>query len=327
MAKFQYRVPVLLVGNRIGGGGKTSTCTHIADYASHVAGKRVLMIDLDPQCNLTAYYVGMDMWPGTEFGQQARIHPSYEYGMNANERSSICDIFEGKTVLQWPTYIHEAEGGFDTYVEIISGDTASLSRYMSVNSEAALNDLKNTLGAFLHSEEIAQRYDLVIIDTPPTITSLFRAALASATHILVPFQLDSKSVQGINGMNSTILLEQAARNPGVDAPLVNIGYLPSIVDANTTLAKGYLAQAQSFPDCNILEISISRSVEVPKRDDRACRPISLLHLPKKSKIRTDVMAVGAHVMKSIYGNGFEDYADSRLEATKQICAEMLRHTM
>lgn len=36
------------------------------------------------------------------------------------------------------------------------------------------------------------------------------------------------------------------------------------------------------------------------------------------------MAVGAHVMKSIYGNGLEDYADSRLEATKQICAEMLK---
>ena len=196
---FDYHSKVLAVLNQKGGVGKTTLAAVIAEYAAIHGGKNVLVVDLDMQCNSSDYWIGMESDPTATGGQVPPRHPDYENDPDLSERSSIADIFYGKAVLPHKTYICP-ENGFEHSVDIMVGHPALLE---SINTEfdnasgKIASQIINRLGEFLHMPDVAETYDLIILDTGPSRNPIFRAAVRAATHAIIPFEPEEKSLQGI----------------------------------------------------------------------------------------------------------------------------------
>lgn len=159
-----------------GGTGKTTTAAAIAQAAA-AAGDRVLAIDLDPQANLT-FTLGAD---------QNRIG-SYEL-ITAPEAHNITDI------------IQATAQGLD--VVAASPDLATLK-----TTVGSANRLKTAL------EPLTSIYDLVVVDTPPTMGELTYNALQASTGLIVPLAADTYSLQGLYQITD-IASQMSRSNPAL----------------------------------------------------------------------------------------------------------------
>lgn len=139
-----------------GGTGKTTTAAALAQAAAQ-DNKRVLAIDLDPQCNL-----------------------SFVLGGNLQQTGSY-DLLHGASP---QSVIQSCNPGID----LIAGN-ADLSLEQSRNASA--NRLKDAI------EPIRKKYDFIFIDTPPTIGELTYNALNASTGLLIPLEADINSIQGL----------------------------------------------------------------------------------------------------------------------------------
>lgn len=140
-----------------GGAGKTTTAAALAQ-AGAAAGKRVLAIDLDPQGNLTAALAADPQRPG-----------SYEL---LTRQQAAADVAQ-----ESPQGMHVIAAGAD--LAIIKSKPGSAKR------------LREAL------KPIRERYDLIVIDTPPQIGELTLNALETSTGLLVPLETDTGSLQGL----------------------------------------------------------------------------------------------------------------------------------
>ena len=113
----KYQLPVLAVLNQKGGVGKTTVSSVLAEYASVKLGLRVLVVDLDMQCNSSDYWVGMEPAPTATGGQLPPRHPDYDGDPEIEERSSVADTFFGKASLPYPTFI-TARSGYKSIIKV-----------------------------------------------------------------------------------------------------------------------------------------------------------------------------------------------------------------
>lgn len=140
-----------------GGSGKTTTAAALAEAAA-LKGKRVLAIDLDPQCNLT-------MIIGTSGGA-----------------FSSFDVLHGTPAAD---AIQPAEiAGID----IISASANLATEEVKMGSGARLHDA---------IQPIKKNYDFIIIDTPPQMNDLTYNALNACTGLIIPLEADTGSLQGL----------------------------------------------------------------------------------------------------------------------------------
>lgn len=157
---------IITVANQKGGQGKSTTAAAIA-YGTAARGYKVLAIDIDPQANLT-FAMGGD-WSKTG---------SYEV-MSGKVRA--------KSVIQ-------STGGCSLIPS-------------NFNLAAADTDLKGRSRAYgLKSalEPIAKDYDLIVIDTPPTLGTLLINALVASDEVVIPMTADIWALQGLYQLVSTI---------------------------------------------------------------------------------------------------------------------------
>lgn len=148
---------VIAVVNNKGGCAKTITALSLAQAATH-EGKKVLLIDLDGQANISGYVGAAASHPG-----------SYELLTGAVEIRETIQHTEQK-------------------IDVI-GASANLTSIKT--RPGAANILKENLSP------IAEDYDLIIIDTPPQTGILLYTALAAATKIVIPVMADTTNLQGM----------------------------------------------------------------------------------------------------------------------------------
>ena len=140
-----------------GGTGKTSSCAALAQAAAN-AGKRVLAIDLDPSANFSLA-IGADQ-------TQSGVFEVLEMGVPAAD-----------VVQQTPQGIYAI--------------TASPRLATVKTTPASAKRLKTAL------EPLKDKFDVCIIDTPPTLDEMVFTALQTATGLLVPLEADTNSLQGL----------------------------------------------------------------------------------------------------------------------------------
>lgn len=299
---FTYNSKVLAVLNQKGGVGKTTVASVIAEYAALVENKSVLVIDLDMQCNSSDYWVGMESAPQATGGQIPPIHPDYDGDPDVESRSSIADIFFGKAVLPHSTFINP-ENAYKGSVDVMVGHPALLER---INSEYDNQSGKiasmiiDRLGEFLHMPEVAETYDLIILDTGPSRNPIFRSAVHAATHTVIPFEPEEKSLQGINAMLQVIQSENFSRS--ADNQLKLIGLCPNKVRANTNIHRGTLEMLHGelgsimFPE----DVYLPQSTAFPERDVKGVQPKSIFQIPASHTARKYSNAVGKYTLKHIF---------------------------
>ncbi len=180
--------------NKKGGVGKTSTCHHLSGALAQL-GRRVLLVDTDPQASLTQGLLGPDL---------ARDLPPVE---------TITTIFDtgGPPVseLVRPT---EIPG-----VSILPGSEAL--EDLNVTRPATTGPLQYALRDAL--ADVGDRFDLVFIDCPPNVQLCSWAALVAADGVVVPLQAEDYGAQGLVAIRRSIRQVQTEANPS----LVLIGYL------------------------------------------------------------------------------------------------------
>lgn len=290
--------------NQKGGVGKTLGTTLLAEWFAIKRNKRVLIVDLDMQCNTSDHWVGMELVANAVGGQLPPIHPDFNPEWKVNERSSIADIFYGMPVLPYPTWVLSNDAEFSGSVEVMCGHPQKLEE-INLHFQRADGQLDvrvlNKLREFFTDPDLRDSYDIILLDTGPSRSPIFRAALRSASHIVIPFRPEEKDIQGITAMLQVVRQENYSRANDREK-LQLIGLLPNMVrptkQHNQNLQ--YLSNEHKsifFPN----DAWLSHLTAFPERDVKGSRPKSIFELPEDSIAKQQATAMALYIENSLHG--------------------------
>lgn len=207
-----------------GGTGKTTTTRTLVDVFRRI-GLRVLAVDMDPQGNLTDYFaVGDD--------------PEPTLADVLAERAQAADAIHADVL---PASIHLAEAEL-----LLSG---KIGRELVLRRALA---------------QVADRYDLILVDCPPSLGLLTVNALVAADYALISTEAEYFSLQGVE---QALEVVDAAR--GLAPDLQWLGAVLNIADMRTVHAREALEQLREGFGDKIFETSIRRSVAYAESAERA----------------------------------------------------------
>jgi chromosome partitioning protein len=234
---------VLVVANQKGGVAKTTTAVNLAALLGTNLGKRILLIDLDPQGGC-ALCIGMDTSSLRKTIYNVLVEPATDLA----------------SVIAKTTYgFHFAPANID-----LAAAELQLKEMM-----AREFILQRKL------QPILDRYDYIIIDTPPTLGMLTINALSAARFVLIPMACHYMALRGLDTLLSTIAQVQKDLNPNLSL----LGILATNYDSRTLHSRevfDYLTQTcerQKLPLFNTYIKSSVRFHEAPNEH----KPLVLLH--------------------------------------------------
>jgi chromosome partitioning protein len=218
---------VIAVANQKGGVGKTTTAVNLAACLAAV-GKRILLFDLDPQANATSG-VGLEKIEG-----DSAYYPLLGEG-------SLLDKIK-------PTAYERLEV-IPSEVDLCGVD---------VELARSENHLLR-VGLALKPVVESGRFDLVLLDCPPSVGMLTLNALAAADGLLVPLQCEYYSLEGISMLHRLIDQLRAA---GVNPALEIFGVLMTMFDGRTKLAQQVVHEVRQHFGEKVFETQIPRSTRL-----------------------------------------------------------------
>lgn len=291
---------IFVPANNKGGVGKTATSVLFAEYATKQLKMRVLGIDLDPQCNFSQRYLSMEVDPSSPEGLMPPIHPDFDptnldpLDSEWDGRSSIADIFYGKPIFPYPTYIENLD------IAPACGDRLLAAE--SVRRAELAEKVHKRMQEFLRLPEVEQQYDLAIIDTAPSKGPLTISAIRASTHVIIPTVMEDKPIQGVYGMLQ-LWMQESFQRPK-DLPIELVGILPNMFDQRTTLHNqmysSLLANKEIgkyvFPD----DLKLSKRVVFAETDCTGASPRSIFDFPENNLARKEAVAVCEYITKRIF---------------------------
>ena len=217
---------IVAVANQKGGVGKTTTAINVATSIA-LSGQRVLLVDMDPQSNLTSG-VGCK-------GQRAAAGTSYEALLTDGAAESF--------VLQ-------------TTVE----------RLAIIPADANLTGAEIELVAFANRERRLERvldalrdqYDYIFIDCPPSLGLLTLNALVAADAVLIPLHCEYFALEGLADLVGTMRRVRGALNPTLDIE----GVLLTMYDDRTNLGQLVARDVRDFFKDKVFNTIIPRNVRL-----------------------------------------------------------------
>ena len=223
---------VLAVANQKGGVAKTTTVASLG-AAMEEKGRRVLLVDLDPQGCLT-FSLGQD--PDK---LAVSIHEVLLGEVEPD--AALVDTSEGMSLL--PANIDLA--GAEAMLLMRAGREYALKRALA-----------KITGAGKSATEGRTRYDVVIIDCPPSLGVLTLNGLTAADEVIVPLQCETLAHRGVGQFLRTITDVQQITN----SELKLLGALPTLYDSRTTHSRDVLLDVADRYDLPVLAPPIPRTV-------------------------------------------------------------------
>lgn len=216
---------VIAVTNQKGGVGKTTTAVNLS-YSLSKQGKKVLLIDFDPQGNATSG-LGIDK-------QSIQLSMS-DVIMERAPLSAIIMHTKHKNLDIAPTVSLLA----NTEVELANADR----RFLRLKSAIDAN---------------SGGYDIIIIDCPPSLSLLTVNGLIAAHHILLPVQAEFYALEGLGQLLETVKLIRKAMNPTLEL----LGVLPTMMDSRTTLSNQVHDEIKKHFPGKVFETTIPRNIRL-----------------------------------------------------------------
>ena len=216
---------VVSFSNQKGGVGKTTSCVNIAAQVAK-KGKKVLMIDMDPQGNATS---GLGI-------QKNKI------------KQSIYDVIIGKCDIK-DAIITTKFKNLSVVPATIDLAGAELELYELEDdaefTKRALNTIKN-------------EFDYIFIDCPPSLGMLTVEALSISDGVVIPMQCEYYSLEGLSQLLNTIKKIRQLYNPTLQI----VGILLTMYNGRLTLTNQVVAELKKYYADTLFKVPISRTVRI-----------------------------------------------------------------
>jgi chromosome partitioning protein len=227
-------VPVITMLNQKGGVGKSSTTFHLGGTLAKL-GRRVLLVDNDPQSSLTQGLIGPDA--------TAQLPPA----------ETIAALYRGDPVYPASLVRPTAFANLD----LLAGSEHA-GAFNRPHPHAEPWELQVCLIDAL--EELRPRYDLIIIDCPPTLQMASWAALAASDGLIVPVQPEDYGSQGLAAVRRSIELVRETINPR----LRTVGLLITMYNGRRAVHQLYEKTLRGLYGAEVFATPIPYAAEIPE---------------------------------------------------------------
>ena len=216
---------VISITNQKGGVGKTTSAINIAYFIAKT-GRRVLLLDFDPQGNATS---GL--------------------GVDKNQlENTMADVISGDITLK------------DILMETgYKGLKLAPATPVLANTEV---ELANTKGRFTRLknaiETVEKDFDYVIIDSPPSLSLLTVNGFIASDYLILPVQAEFYAMEGLGQLLESMKLVKKGMNPDLNL----LGVLPTMVDSRTTLSGQVYEEIKKFVPGKVFNTPIPRNIRL-----------------------------------------------------------------
>ena len=216
---------IICIANQKGGVGKTTTAVNLSASVAQL-GKRVLLVDMDPQGNTTS---GL--------------------GVNKNKlESSVYDVLINE--------VDVADAIRDTMIDTLKLLPARVelagAEVELVNLLAREQRLKNAIAP------VRDQFDYIFVDCPPSLGLLTLNALNMADTLLVPIQCEYYALEGLSQLMNTVKLIRRNLNPRLEVE----GVVLTMYDGRTNLSQQVVGEVKRFFKNKVYDTIIPRSVRL-----------------------------------------------------------------
>ena len=222
--------------NQKGGVGKTTTCVNMASYLA-VMGKKVLLLDLDPQGNATSS-LGIDKESGLKTIYNVIVDDNLLYEVIMKSKLDNLDIIPSNVDLA------------GAEIELVQ-----------------MNNREKVVKKIL--QPIKNSYDYICIDCPPSLGLITVNGLTASDSLIIPIQCEYFAIEGLTQLMYTIKLVKKHLNPDIAVE----GVVLTMKDARSNLGNSVAADVNKYFNNKVYDTIIPRNIrlaEAPSYGEPIC---------------------------------------------------------